>query len=86
MSEAGWAAVSEYETHQLAEDSEDEKRIQKAETRALRKIKEGQKKRNAKRSRFLTPVSSTVTSSNVQQLQQSASPPAESRATGSRSV
>ena len=73
MSEAGWAAVSEYETHQLAEDSEDEKRIQKAETRALRKIKEGQKKRNAKRSRFLTPVSSTVTSSNVQQLQQSAS-------------
>ena len=31
MSEAGWAAVSEYETHQLADDSEDEKRIIKAD-------------------------------------------------------
>ena len=65
MSEAGWAAVSEYETHQLADDSEDEKRIQKAESRAMRKLKENQKKRSAKRSRFFTPTTSTVTSQNT---------------------
>ena len=47
MSPAGWAAVSEYECHQLAEDSDDEKRIVKAESRALRKIKEAQKKRTS---------------------------------------
>ena len=39
-SDAGWTAVTEYETHELASDSEDEKRIFKAEARAMRKIKE----------------------------------------------
>jgi hypothetical protein len=49
MSDVGWAAVSEYEAHQLADDSEDEKRIFKAEARAREKIKEAQKKKTTKR-------------------------------------
>ena len=39
-SELGWKVVKEYETHQLAEDSDDEKRILKAEARANRKAKQ----------------------------------------------
>ncbi|XP_069141252.1 uncharacterized protein [Argopecten irradians] len=38
-SETGWKVVEEYETNALAEDSEDEKRITRAEARAQRKIK-----------------------------------------------
>ena len=38
-SPAGWAAVDEYESDDLADDSEDEKRLRKAEKRALEKIK-----------------------------------------------
>ena len=49
MSESGWAVVAEYEAHQLASDSDDEKRIQKAEARANRKAKESRVKRSAKR-------------------------------------
>ena len=51
MSDSGWRTVSEYETHQLADNSDDEKRIQKAESRASRKLKENQKKRSLSRSR-----------------------------------
>ena len=52
MSDMGWAAVSEYETHQLAEDSEDEKRIFKAEARARRKFKDTKKKFDRKPFQF----------------------------------
>ncbi|VDI71135.1 Hypothetical predicted protein [Mytilus galloprovincialis] len=38
-SENGWKTVTEYETHSLADDSEDEKRIIRAENKAARKIK-----------------------------------------------
>ncbi|XP_022797261.1 uncharacterized protein LOC111335582 [Stylophora pistillata] len=41
-SEAGWLAVKEYQTEELANDSEDEKRIEKSQERALK-----QKKQNA---------------------------------------
>lgn len=44
-SELGWKVVQEYETHELASDSEDEKRILKAEARASRKFRERGRKR-----------------------------------------
>ena len=36
-SEAGWLAVKEYQTEELASDSVDKKRIKKAQERALKK-------------------------------------------------
>ena len=36
-SEAGWLAVDEYESDELADDSADEKRIKKAQEKAARK-------------------------------------------------
>ncbi|XP_068719369.1 uncharacterized protein [Montipora capricornis] len=39
-SEAGWLAVKEYQTEELASDSEDEKRIRKAQERALKEKKQ----------------------------------------------
>ena len=38
-SEAGWLAVKEYQTEELASNTEDEKRIRKAQERALREKK-----------------------------------------------
>ena len=38
-SELGWRVVQEYKTNPLAEDSEDEKRMYKAEAQATRKLK-----------------------------------------------
>lgn len=38
-SPAGWTAVEEYESDELAEDSDDEKKLRSAEKRALTKIK-----------------------------------------------
>ena len=42
-SESGWKVVDQYESNELAEDSEDEKKINKAENRASRKIKENRR-------------------------------------------
>ena len=49
QSEAGWRVVHEYESNPLADDSEDEKKIYKAQSRAERKIKEDKKKRKEHR-------------------------------------
>ena len=38
-SEAGWLVVEEYESDELAEDSEDDKKIRRAEDKAARKKK-----------------------------------------------
>jgi hypothetical protein len=38
-SDGGWNTVQEYLSNEVASDSEDEKRIRAADTRALRKIK-----------------------------------------------
>ena len=38
-SPAGWAAVEEYESHELAGDLEEEKKLRSAERRALSKIR-----------------------------------------------
>lgn len=44
-SEAGWRAVNEYTKNPIASDSEDEKKISKAQTRAERKVKEAKVKK-----------------------------------------
>ena len=56
-SPAGWAAVEEYESDELADNSEDEKKLRAAERRALSKIKQksakprGSRLSNASKSR-----------------------------------
>ena len=57
-SEAGWLAVKEYQTEELASDSEDEKRIKKAQERALKKKKQNGLKR-AEKSKNSSSASST---------------------------
>ena len=63
LSECGWRTVQEYEAHQLAENSDDEKHILKAESRASRKQREDLRRRQVARRRFqsqaLPPVSTT---------------------------
>ena len=44
-SECGWATVEEYLADELASDSDDEKRLFRAESRAKRKMKSEEKKR-----------------------------------------
>ena len=44
-SEAGWLAVKEYQSEELASDSEDEKGIRKAQERALKKKKQNASKK-----------------------------------------
>ena len=44
-SDLGWSVVSEYTVDELAEDSEDEKRLEKAERSAERKLAKRKKKR-----------------------------------------
>jgi hypothetical protein len=53
-SEAGWLAVKEYEAEELASDSDDEKRIRKAQERALKKKKQNAFKKSEKNK---TPLS-----------------------------
>ena len=53
LSESGWRVVTEYETNPLASDSDDEKRINRAESRASKKLlKLEQSKRVKKASRL----------------------------------
>ena len=58
-SPAGWTAVEEYESDELAEDSEDEKRLRSAERRALAKIRE-KKRRSSSARPIQVPVSHRV--------------------------
>ena len=60
-SAAGWDLVNEYLSDELASGSEDEKRIRRAEQRALRKRSQRQQQK-AKRSLFQPPSSTTTTS------------------------
>ena len=48
-SPAGWTAVEEYESDELAEYSEDEKRLRSAERRALAKIREKKRRTSSAR-------------------------------------
>ena len=63
LSDGGWATVTEYETHQLADDSDDERRIVKAEGRAMRRIRDLQKRRQDKKR-----VTSTVVQADSRQI------------------
>ena len=48
-SKLGWKAVSEYQANPLASDSEDERKLYKAEVRAERKARKDQLKRSRSR-------------------------------------
>ncbi|CAC5392387.1 unnamed protein product [Mytilus coruscus] len=62
QSESGWKTVEEYQTNSLADNSEDEKRIRRADVRAAQNMKA---ERKTKKSRF-TPISqSTSTRSSA---------------------
>ncbi|KAJ8311162.1 hypothetical protein KUTeg_011286 [Tegillarca granosa] len=62
-SPGGWETVREYESDELASDSEDEKRIKKAELRALRNIKS--RKNDSARRKPSATVSSADTDKRV---------------------
>ena len=51
-SPAGWSAVEEYESDELADDSEDEKKLRSAERRALTKLRSRKQHRNSVQNRF----------------------------------
>ena len=51
-SPAGWSAVEEYESDELADDSEDEKKLRSAERRALIKLRSRKQNRNSVQNRF----------------------------------
>ena len=51
-SAAGWRVVQEYQANPLAEDSEDEKRISKAQNRADKKVKAEKEKRKETNRRY----------------------------------
>ena len=73
-SPAGWTAVDEYQSDDLAEDSKDEKRLRSAERRALAKIN---MEKQTKKSNFTTrrdlqqqqPSSSFSTAQSLRQFQ-----------------
>ena len=46
ISEFGWSTVAEYEEDELVDSSDDEKRLYKAELRAVRKVRATKQKRN----------------------------------------
>jgi uncharacterized protein YeaO (DUF488 family) len=56
-SEHGWATVEEYENDELADNSDDEKKIFKAETRAGRKLQQKFAKGKGKKGNFKKPIS-----------------------------
>ena len=63
----GWLTVSEYETNSLAQDSDDEKRIWKAEARAKRKINQAPRRKLAARSQ-IRPYSTDRQAASQQSL------------------
>lgn len=68
-SELGWKVVSEYQSNPLASDSEDEKKIYKAELRAERKVRKDQMKRNKGRKSPFSRLRYTSSTSTMPQAQ-----------------
>ena len=72
-SELGWSVVKEYQSNPLASDSEDEKRMMRAEARASRKMKQRRFERSRRMQRFqpfpqgYQSTSATATSGQFQQ-------------------
>ncbi|XP_060572473.1 integrase/recombinase xerD homolog [Ruditapes philippinarum] len=66
-SDLGWKTVNEYETNPIASDSDDERRIFKAEARASRKAKADKTKKARKSSRPYRRLETSGSSSQTQQ-------------------
>lgn len=67
-SESGWLTVNEYIPDEVASDSDDEKRIRRAENEAQRKRKKAQTiKDNFKKSRYDQPASSSSSTNSSNQ-------------------
>ena len=66
-SAAGWDLVNEYLSDELASGSEDEKRIRRAEQRALRKRNQRQQKAKPSKQGYSQPQSSTTTTAFADQ-------------------
>ena len=67
-SELGWRVVQEYTTNPLADDSEDDKKILRAQTRAERKSKAEKAKRKRPTPYIRTAAKATSSSSIVSML------------------
>ncbi|XP_063414876.1 uncharacterized protein LOC134696851 [Mytilus trossulus] len=61
-SKLGWRVVNEYETNPLADDSEDERKLYKAENRAERKVKADKTKKARRVHPYVQPAEQAVTS------------------------
>lgn len=68
-SDLGWSVVKEYQTNPLASDSEDEKRMFRAEARANRKLKQRRFDRSRRMQRFQPYQSSATSTTSTGQLQ-----------------
>ena len=73
-SAAGWDLVNEYLSDELASGSEDEKRIRRAEQRALRKRNQRQQKAKPSKQGYSQPQTSTTTTAFADQLSSSSGP------------
>ena len=73
-SAAGWDLVNEYLSDELASGSEDEKRIRRAEQRALRKRSQRQQKAKLSKQGYSQPQSSTTTTAFADQHSSSSRP------------
>ena len=63
-SSAGWTAVEEYESDELADDSEDEKKLRSAERRVIVKIREKNRRNVSSRLNSTTTRSKTSEATN----------------------
>ena len=60
-SDLGWRVVQEYEANPLADDSEDEIKLLKAESRAERKVKAEKSKKTKRTHPYVTPATDKFT-------------------------
>jgi hypothetical protein len=59
-SDLGWRVVQEYEANPLEDDSDDEKKLFKAEARAERKVKAEKSKKTKRTHPYVTPATGTT--------------------------
>ena len=64
-SPAGWTAFEEYEPHELADDSDEEKKLRSAERRALTKLRARKQNRSSAQNRKFSQDSSLVAGSSL---------------------
>ena len=66
-SEHGWKVVQEYEAHPLAEDSDDEKKIYRAQLKADRKVKQERRSRGRRYTPYGNPMAASTTTATATQ-------------------